>query len=72
MRNPRTTLLNILKALVRGLNRLVRVPIQVVNLDRQKRKPLANIVMQLSRDTPALLFLRFDQTATDLFERITR
>src|SRR5271163_3976218 len=48
----------------------MRSTICLVNFHRQKGQPLTNVVMQISCDPAALLFLGFDQLATHFFKRL--
>src|SRR5277367_507122 len=63
-------LLHILQALFQSLRRSARITIRQRKLHREQRQPLANVVMQLSRDPDALLLLRFNELTADPFERL--
>src|SRR5271168_4684356 len=53
-----------------SLRRSAGTTIGLRKLHRQQRQPLANVVMQISRDPAALLLLRFNQLTADLFKRL--
>src|ERR1700729_4176406 len=69
-RDLRTMLLYIFQALFQSLRRPARTTIRLHKLHRQQRQPLANVVMQISRDPAALLLLRFNQLTADRSERL--
>ena len=61
---------DILQAYLRSRQWTGRTTICLLNLNRQERQPLADVVMEISRDPAALLLLRFNQLATDPLKRL--